>query len=362
MSDRIRIKDIAQYAGVSEGTVDRVIHKRGNVSKKSKDSVLKAMQELNYRPNQIASVLAYNRTWTIAVLMPHPKGDAFWQQPAAGVKKAREVVRDYGVMVKNYYFNGEQPITFTQATEKILKNACDAVLIAPIFLQESLSFFDRCEANNIPYALINTFIDRKSKNALFYLGQDSYQSGFLAAKLLTFGLSSNETALILHMEKSVVNAAHLLEKEKGFEDYFSQNQSNDIRTAKASFSELNNELKFQKFIDFTLKNHPSTKGVFVTTSRIFHLVRQLEKMNIHHLKLVGFDLIEENLNFLYRDKIDFLINQNPVKQGYLGILELMNYLVFKKMPKANQHLPLDVVMRENVVYYLLERENVSFMV
>ena len=37
---RITIKDIAQLAGVSKGTVDRVIHNRGEVSEASRQKVL----------------------------------------------------------------------------------------------------------------------------------------------------------------------------------------------------------------------------------------------------------------------------------------------------------------------------------
>ncbi|HQB28933.1 MAG TPA: LacI family DNA-binding transcriptional regulator, partial [Paludibacter sp.] len=48
---RIRIKDIAKLAGVSAGTVDRVVHNRGNVSAKSREAVEKVLKEVNYRPN-----------------------------------------------------------------------------------------------------------------------------------------------------------------------------------------------------------------------------------------------------------------------------------------------------------------------
>ncbi|MEM1324832.1 MAG: LacI family DNA-binding transcriptional regulator [Bacteroidota bacterium] len=352
MSQRVRIKDIALHAGVSKGTVDRVIHGRGNVSAEAKRRVLAAMEELHYEPNQMASILAYNKTWTIATLMPNFEQDHFWAQPHQGMEQAATMVRDYGVKVIHYFFDGEQPNDFSRAAQQILQTECDAVLVAPIFLQEAHAFFDACEAKSIWYGQVNTYIERNSPYALFYVGQDSYQSGVLAAKLLNFGLAEQETAMILHLEKSVINAAHLLEKEKGFEDYFSQHQTNDIHTNKASFTEVQDERQFQKFIEYTLSNHTSLRGIFVTTSRLFHLARQLERMNVRHLKLVGFDLIAENLHYLQAEQIDFLINQNPQRQGYTGILNLMNHLVFKKQSKAIQHLPLDVVMRENVAHYL----------
>ena len=45
---KIRIKDIAERAGVSVGTVDRVLHKRPNVSKSALEKVEKALAEAGF--------------------------------------------------------------------------------------------------------------------------------------------------------------------------------------------------------------------------------------------------------------------------------------------------------------------------
>jgi len=52
--DRIRIKDIAQMAGVSVGTVDRVLHSRSGVSESSRIKVEEILKKLNYQPNMYA--------------------------------------------------------------------------------------------------------------------------------------------------------------------------------------------------------------------------------------------------------------------------------------------------------------------
>ncbi len=68
--------------------------------------------------------------------------------------------------------------------------------------------------------------------------------------------------------------------------------------------------------------------------------------------MVGFDLIEPNVEYLHRNIIDFLINQNPMRQGYLSIVNLFNHLVLKKEVEQLQYLPLDIVVSENVDYYV----------
>jgi LacI family transcriptional regulator len=58
----IRIKDIAKMAGVSEGTVDRVLHNRGNVSTEALKMVNDVLKKIHYRPNLIARSLGRSKT------------------------------------------------------------------------------------------------------------------------------------------------------------------------------------------------------------------------------------------------------------------------------------------------------------
>ena len=364
MDKRVSIRDIAKRAGVSTGTVDRVLHNRGNVSPKAEQRVLQAMADLNYQRNSIASALAYNRTRKIAVLMPdtNERPDEFWYQPKNGIKWASQIVRDYGFVVDSYYFEENNTAHFTALGDEILAQDYDAVLVASIYYEEASTFFDKCCSYNLPYGQINTYIERKDPQFLFYVGQDSYHSGFLAAKLLNFGLESGSTAMILHLEKSVFNSAHLIEKEKGFEDYFRAENKNAVRPVKSIFYRLSDEKEFRKFIEYQLSAYPKLKGIFVTTSRIHHLVPILEDLNRCDIKLVGFDLTSDNLKYLAADKIDFLINQNPTKQGFLGIQNFMNYFILgKKLPRI-QHLSLDIVVKENMHYYQEQKEKLHLLV
>ena len=84
--ENITIKDIAARAGVSTGTVDRVLHKRPNVSKSALEKVNKALEELDYRPNMYASALAYNKTYTFYVVLPKHEQDAYWDEIEEGAQ------------------------------------------------------------------------------------------------------------------------------------------------------------------------------------------------------------------------------------------------------------------------------------
>lgn len=72
------ISDVAEAAGVTIGTVDRVLHERGEVSEKTKEKVLRAVRELGYKTNVYASMLARNESHRIAVIMPMYSAGEFW--------------------------------------------------------------------------------------------------------------------------------------------------------------------------------------------------------------------------------------------------------------------------------------------
>ena len=69
------LKDVAREAGLSVGTVSRVLNNRGYISEETRQSVDRAMKKLNYRPNEMARSLSRRRSTMIGVIVPsisHP--------------------------------------------------------------------------------------------------------------------------------------------------------------------------------------------------------------------------------------------------------------------------------------------------
>lgn len=64
------IKEVAKLAGVSPSTVSRTLSNRIFVEEETRQKVLKAVEELNYRPSIMAKALREGRTYTIALLVP----------------------------------------------------------------------------------------------------------------------------------------------------------------------------------------------------------------------------------------------------------------------------------------------------
>lgn len=349
MKQRIRIKDIAARSGVSTGTVDRVIHERGNVAPEVRDKVLEVMEELNYQPNILARTLANNKLIRIATLLPDFHGDPYWMAHQEGISAALQDHHHYGVVSEAFYFNYLDSSSFVSQSKALLAALPDAVLLAPIFHHEAVEFSKQCQELGICVVTINT--DIAFEGNLSYIGQDSYQSGKLAGRLLDNHFTEKDTLIILHMEPDIDNAVHLLNKERGFRDYYAANQASvQIHRFGLEYSLPDLPEIFREIVH---QNRP-VKGVFVSSSRAYIIAPLLREYQAT-ARLVGFDLIDDNIRFLRSGHIHFLINQNPEKQGYQGIARIIHHLVLKKAVPAIQYLPLDIIVPENVDYYISKK-------
>jgi len=346
----VRIKDIAQLSGVSVGTVDRVLHNRGRVSEEALKKVLTVLDQIDYKPNVIARTLGSNKTYRIAALIPDPAQDPYWASSKAGIDQAQAEWHRYGVNVVPYFFNLYEKNSFGEVAEAITIDTPDGILIAPIFYHETLPYFDRFKSIGIPYVLFNTNIEQVA--ALSFIGQDLFQSGKVGGELMDLALRGESGVLtVLHINEDLGNSIHLAEKERGFREYFKQknNLPFEIRT----FNLYNpSDATLEEQLSSLLKE-TSPKGIFVTTSKGTYLIAALlEHYHQSEIKLIGYDMLEENIRFMQKGVIDFLIHQNPKRQAFLGINHLVSHLILKKSAPAHDLLPLEIISPENINSYL----------
>ncbi len=345
MKKNIRILDIAQKAGVSIGTVDRVLHQRGEVSEETREKILKIISDFNYRPNILASSLASKKVITIASLTPSaPDKDSFWSKPQDGIEKAVSQLGHYGIRLQPYHFKMENTATFTQEANKILESVPDGVLLAPWAKREALKFTRELDQRGIPYVFIDSTL--KESNPISFIVQDSVQSGYLAAKLIDYGITQKSNIVIVHVTKDLQNANHLLLREKGFLDYLETVTGKMHRIIKIP----SNEKEIADKLLGCLAEVKSIDAVFVTNSKV-HLVAGFFDQFDHRPNIIGYDLISKNIDLLESGKIDFLLNQKPESQGFVATHLLFDHIVRKEKVKSANYTSIDIITRENIEYY-----------
>ncbi len=350
---KIRIADIAELAQVSEGTVDRVIHNRSGVAAKTRARVLKIIEEMNYEPDILASTLASKKNFRFASLIPESdENSKFWASPAAGIRKALDEVKHFGVFLDACYFKYFERESFNQAAQKMLLTKPDGIILAPVFSDLADNFMSQCVERNIPVVIINS--NNIGLDKLSFVGQDAFSSGMVAARLLDYGVTPGADFLIVNFKNEKSTNMHLLNREEGFRNFFSSGSApkRNLHTINLSESDsLNMEDLLLETLNQNISGHP-IKGVFVTNSRVFRIADFLKNAGIDDLRLVGYDLLDENVKHLREVRIDFLIGQRPFEQGFRSFMALFDAVVLKKSIRKYQYLPIDIITNENIDFYL----------
>jgi LacI family transcriptional regulator len=343
----IRIKDIAKKAGVSIGTVDRVLHKRGEVSEDTKKRIIQIIEELDYRPNILASTLASKKSIVFATLTPKASTmESYWAKPQQGIEKAIAQLRQYGIKITQFFFDMENPGSLTNEATRLLESSPDGILIAPWVQDEALLFAQKLDEKNIPYLFIDSTLN--DAHPISFVAQNSLQSGYLAAKLIDYGIPGDGLILLFHLAKKTDSANHLSQREDGFLKYYNLKAQNDHRIVKIESSGSSEEIK-ERLVDLGIELC-DVDGIFVTNSKV-HVAAECFKDLCKTPKIVGYDLITKNIELLKSGKIDFLICQRPEAQGYAAIHLLFDYVIRKEQVKPENYISIDIITAENIDYY-----------
>ena len=352
----ITIKHIAKEAQVSEGTVDRVLHNRGGVSKKTEEKIRAILKKHNFQVNPVASALAMKNNYKIATLMPHfDDENLFWKSPYMGILKGSNEVKNFGIEVTNYFFDQFEPASYVKKFQSLLASQPTAVVITPTFIKETKAIVRQLEEHNIPYLFLN--IDLEGFNNIAFIGQDSYTSGYVAGKLMHLSLGNLSTSLIVHTRVDISNYHAFSKRIEGFKDFYSKNNI-PTETLILSFDNLNDIEENKQKINSFLRENETIKGIFVPSSRISNIVNCIDDEHLSKTQLIGFDTTPQNTKCLEEDKISFLISQKSFDQGHESIRLMADFLIQKKVPTSKIYSPIDILTKENVKYN--ERSELEF--
>lgn len=345
------IKEIAEKANVSIATVDRVIHKRGGVARKTEELILKIIEEFDYQPNILASRLRSNKTYNLSVLIPRvsPNTD-FWEAPLKGIEKAHKEINQFGVEVNTFFYALSDKHSFREQARALLHEKPDGVLIAPLFVDESLELVSSLAREQIPFLFIDTEIESTSN--LSYIGPDIYKTGFVGGQLALYGIGRGENTkeiLVVNHTSTINDSHHIKEIERGFIEYI-ENSVTPHPVHVLDFQGPDRGNLQEKLINF-LDENPNIEVIFVTNSRVFRIAEVIKDTRFRDIILIGFDYIEENIRYLKEEVIDFLICHKPEEQGYRGVMNLYQHLVLMQSIEKIQYMPIDIITKENYKYY-----------
>ena len=347
--ERIRIKDIALRAGVSVGTVDRVLHERPSVSKSAREKVEKALKEMNYEPNAYASALAYNRDYTFYCIIPMHESEAYWDEIEEGVQAATMHHRDFHITLHILHyerFNGE---SFVETADKCIEARPDGVVVVPAKLELTKLFADRLHEMHIPFILLDSYLPDLKPLAFF--GQDSFQSGYFAARMLMLIAGQEKEIFVMkQLKDGHIGSKQQSNRETGFRHYM-KDHFPQIEITEVNLPLGGNHDDFDTILEDFFTSHPDIHHGITFNSKA-HLVGQfLLRTNRRNVQIMGYDMVKKNADCVRQGSISFLIAQHAYMQGYNCVDTLFRAIILRREVTAVNYMPIELLTQENIGFY-----------
>lgn len=326
MRKKVTLYAIADALGLSPSTISRVLNNKGRISPQVRKKVLQKALELGYLSPHSAPSSFRKQPGKIAVI--YPRDDCFWKDVGYGVDRGVNYLGHMGIEAEIYRTDGHNVSQQIQILEEFLKRSD---LAGVSFVPADFTQLDYyINALFLKGTSVSTFnVDAPLSKRLFYVGQNIYQAGKVAGELFCKILGPHARGKILILSSNKKAPSHL-GRWQGLSEYVQENQ---LQMDVSQVYESQNEDQAYDLICQLLKDQEEFIGIFITTAfGIAGVGRALSEAGGKDLAVVGNDLSEEWMTYLYSGIVDFCLYQNPFLQGYLALRLLANSVFLEKKP------------------------------
>ncbi|MCQ2611716.1 MAG: LacI family DNA-binding transcriptional regulator [Treponema sp.] len=338
----VTIKDIAEKAGVSRGTVDRVLHNRPGVNPEVAKRVKALADEMGFIPNKAGKILAARKQPIKFVCLLPGKANLFFDEVIQGIRRAESELSDYGVTVDIKYVKDYSPQNHVKAITKVTTTGYSGLCIATLDTPEVQLAIHQAIENGLPVVSVNT--DIPDSGRICYVGTDYSRSGKTAAGMLS--LTTNDELNILVITGSYNVRGHK-ERIKGFlSGLDTHNLSYNVTgTIEAQDDD---ECAYQKTLEF-LKEHTTVNCLFIAAAGCAGACRAVKKLNRKGLHIIAFDEVPAIKDYIHDGLIKFTISQEPQMQGYMSINRLFSWLMEEGKRKPDDYITNTIIkIAENI--------------
>ena len=352
MSKKHTIKNIALRAGVSAGTVDRVIHNRGDVSLESRQKVEKVLTEIKYLDKQPPYIPENLKPIRLLMILPQSSGGGdYWSLIERGMN---ESIRDFSnpkLKIKFMYYDQFDLYSCRNTFKEALELKSDGVIIGPSFYDETVFFANQLFMRDIPHIFVDTSVTNTSPLAFF--GPHSFQTGVVQASLLTTVLEPNKDIAVFQTKRvGDETSIQSLTRMHGFMSYLKEHFP-DIKVLSAQY-DYANKTQCWSFLDKFFQENPGIGGAVVFNTRGYIISEYLKVHQLDRIKLIGYGTEKQNIDGLKDGYISFIISERPYYQGYKAVRTMFEYLLYDKpVAEVDNYTPIDILIKETVDFYLV---------
>lgn len=272
----ITMKEVAERAGVSITTVSHVINKTRFVSDELAKRVKQAIEELDYRPHQLAQSLRRGTTQTIAVLVSDIVNPFFPEVVRGAEDSAKE--NGYSLILCN---TDEDPQTESFYVSLMVDRRVDGFIIAPSMAAEgSLRSLIK---KDIPLVVIDRPMEALSVDQVY---SDNVNGAYQATKYL-LSLGHRRIGLIMELE----GIRSFDDRKAGWERALKEQGLSAVsELVQQAGLEIEGAAEAARYL---VEGPPQATAIFATNNLMtLGVLRYLKKNNVscpRDLSVVGFD-------------------------------------------------------------------------
>ena len=319
------IKDIAEMAGVSVGTVDRALNNRGRISQEAKTRIEVIAVKLNYRKNKVAKSLANRRLNLKIALVLHNRSNEFFSEVLRGIERARMEIADFGISMEIYRCKVFDPQDQLHLIDKALADGAKAIVIVPINHPDIIKRLHCLNQENIPFVLLSSVLE--DVTGFSAVRCDYARSGWMAGGLLRLISGGTCNALAFFPSFSMLGHRQRME---GFKTYL---EKHCPKIVLENIIELpNDNYDSYQVVREELAAHPHVNYVVYNGIYTEAGIKAIENSG-RKIQSIFFDLSPFTKQALIEGRITAAILQQPENQGYRSIMLLFDYFIANIKPK-----------------------------
>lgn len=339
---RTTIKMIAERAGVSIGTVDRVLHNRPYVKEDVRVRVLQVLEEMDYHPNRMASALATSGTpRRLALIQPDWVTDYVAGEMRAGAQRFLEEYRDYNVTLDIRTYPREDDAQCLRLIEKAVEAGAQAMALSVSDTAELRAALEDLAARSIPVVTFNS--DVPEGRRLCYVGEDGLHAGRVAGEIASHFLTETDPFLVICSEQ--VYSAHKARVD-GFLERLAERgipAENGVVAA--------THLDYKRTADTvaeTLDARPGLKVVYMANPPEDACAEVLRERGLTgKVHVISHDRGPEIKALLCSGQVDFTIGQEVAYQPYQSLRLLFDALS-GRMPQQDCYTASPILNAETI--------------
>lgn len=339
---RITVDTVARMAGVSRGTVDRVLHNRPSVRPEVRERILAVMKELDYKPNAAASALAFSRkTRKVGVILPQWKG-FFKEEIFRGIEVARRELNTYGVEVLIAECADDEPDI---CVKKISEFSAEGINGLCICAQDNPLIREKISGLKIPVITFNSDIAYNKR--VCFVGQDLVRSGRIAAEIMVKCVPPDDKILVI--VGNLKFSAHR-QRLQGFFDRMTEHGRDEGNFITAeSFNEYSRTLRI---VEENLRNAPQIRGIYMVNESVAACAEAVKILSPKPKPIIiCHDLPRSTKALLKSGELDFALEQDIYSQGLKSLLLMKRILIDADNTVSNQEFTqINIINSENVEF------------